>query len=69
MVKFSKEDFEIWSDFRSNPKTTLSTIEYELICKLHSEYYKHRFYKPCTCSPKTIKGWIKDLNILWDNGN
>jgi hypothetical protein len=35
---------------------------------LHSEYYKHKFYEPCTCSPKTINKWIKELNVIWDNG-
>ena len=69
MVKFSKEDFITWSDFRANPKTTLHPKEYKLICELHSVYYKHRYFEPCTCSPKTIKKWITDLNIIWDNGN
>lgn len=69
MVKFSKEDFEIWSEFRNEKSKTLHPKEYKLICEFHSIYYKHRYFEPCTCSPKTIKKWIKELNVIWDNGN
>jgi len=69
MVIFNKEDFEIWSNFRNVKKNTLNPIEFDLICRLHSEYYNHKFTKPCTCSPRTIKNWIKELNIIWENGN
>ena len=30
MVKFTKEDFKSWSDFRSEPKNTLQPNEFEL---------------------------------------
>ena len=43
--------------------------EFTLVCKLHAKYYKHSYYKPCTCNPKTVNRWIKDLNLIWDNGN
>ena len=69
MVKFEKKDFKLWTVFRMGKKLYLSPKEFELVCNLHSLYYKHSFYKPCTCSPKTINKWIKDLNIIWDNGN
>ncbi len=68
MVKFSKEDFKRWSEFRSEPKSTLQPNEFELICQLHSIYYNHKYHKPCTCNPKKIKLWIKELNIIWNNG-
>jgi hypothetical protein len=68
MVKFEKEDFTKWEIFRNNPKSTISGKEFELVCDLHARYKKHTYYKPCTCSPKTIKQWIKDLNVIWDNG-
>jgi len=68
MVKFSKEDFITWTQFREVKKDTLSDTEYRTICALHSKYYKHKYYRPCTCNPTTIKNWIKDLNIIWDNG-
>jgi len=69
MVKFEKKDFKLWTAFRMGKKLYLSPKEFELVCDLHSRYYKHSYYKPCTCSPKTINKWIKDLNIIWDNGN
>ena len=69
MVKFTKEDFESWSDFRSELKNTLQPNEFELICELHAKYYNHKYHKPCTCNPKKIKLWIKQLNIIWNNGN
>jgi len=69
MVKFTKEDFQSWSDFRSEPKSTLQPNEFELICQLHSVYYNHKYVKPCTCNPKKIKLWIKQLNVIWNNGH
>jgi len=68
MVKFSKKDFKIWTQFREVKKQTLSDVEYKLNCSLHAEYYNHKYYRPCTCSPAKIKSWIKELNIIWDNG-
>ena len=68
MVKFKKEDFEDWSKFRLGTKQHLSAAEFELVCQLHAKYYKHQYHKPCTCNPKKIKLWIKELNIIWDNG-
>ena len=68
MVKFNKQDFDSWSNFRSEPKSTLQPNEFDLICELHSVYYKHKYQKPCTCNPKKIKLWIKQLNIIWNNG-
>ena len=68
MVKFKQDDYAKWENFRMGTKSHLSAQEFELVCQLHSIYYKHNFHKPCTCSPKTIKQWIKDLNVIWDNG-
>ena len=68
MVKFNKQDFGDWSKFRENKKDTLEGNEFELICQLHAKYYNHKYHKPCTCNPKKIKLWIKQLNIIWDNG-
>ena len=68
MVKFNKEDFKNWSNFRSELKSTLQPYEFDLICELHATYYKHKYQKPCTCNPKKIKLWIKQLNIIWNNG-
>ncbi len=69
MVTFNKQDNEKWKLFRMDTKSYLSQAEFTMVCKLHAKYYKHKFYKPCTCSPKTINQWIRDLNKIWDNGN
>ena len=68
-IKFNKLDYGRWTEFRLGTSKHLSTDEFRLVCELHATYYKHRFYKPCTCSPKKIKKWINDLNAIWNNGN
>ena len=55
-----------WYNFRNNLSSTISRQQFELICQLHAKYYKHRYYKPCTCNPKTIKLWIAQLNDVYD---
>ena len=69
MVTFKKKDYERWKLFRLGKKSYLSRKEFEMVCKLHASYYRHSYYLPCTCNPKTIKQWITDLNKIWDNGN
>ena len=65
-IKFSKEDYDKWTEFLSVKSDRISGKEFEMICELHAEYFKHKFYKPCTCSPKTIKRWINDLTNIYD---
>jgi hypothetical protein len=67
MVKFKKADHEKWTVFRKGTKDVISAAEFDLVCKLHAEYHKHSFYKPCTCNPKLINRWIADLNVIWSN--
>lgn len=55
-----------WQLFRESVSNTVTRSQYEMICKLHAKYYNHSFYKPCTCSPKTIKTWIAQLNDIYD---
>jgi hypothetical protein len=68
MVKFEKLDYGKWTEFRLDTKSHLNAAEFELVCQLHAKYLKHKYQKPCTCNPKRIKQWIKDLNNIWDNG-
>ena len=68
MVKFSKDDYNKWLEFRQS-NNDLQNREYKLLCKLHSKYYKHPIHYPCTCSLHTINKWIKELNSIFDNGN
>ena len=60
-----EEDRLWWSNFREKKRNSLSNSEFEMICKLHSEYMNHKFFKPCTCSPKPINRWIEDLNEIY----
>ena len=55
-----------WERFRADVRNKLNEDQYNLVCTLHAKYYKHSFYKPCTCSPKTIKTWIAQLNDVYD---
>jgi len=68
MVKFDDYDFKLWSEFRMGKSDTILPTEFRMVCLLHSQYYRHTYYEPCTCSPTVIVRWIKDLNIVWDNG-
>jgi hypothetical protein len=68
-MKFNKDDRKKWKKFRMGKKSVISRAEYELVCQLHSAYYKHKLYYPCTCKPKEINKWIQDLNKVWENGN
>ena len=63
MEKLDKID---WKKFRESAGNTITKDQFELICQLHAKYYKHSYYKPCTCSPKTIKTWIAQLNDKYD---
>lgn len=63
MDKIDKKD---WEKFRSSQKNVLSKEEFTMVCELHAKYFNHTFYKPCTCSPKTIKSWIAQLNDIYE---
>ena len=68
MVKFNSHDRKLWKQFRVQKSDTISRIEYRMVCLFHSQYYKHEYHEPCTCAPKRIHQYIKDLNIIWNNG-
>jgi len=55
-----------WERFRSDVSNKLNKDQFELVCTLHAKYFKHSFYKPCTCNPRTIKTWISQLNDIYD---
>lgn len=63
LKEMNRQDYFKWKDFRESDKQNLNNDEFHLICELHSKLFLHTFFKPCTCSPKTIVQWIKDLNI------
>ena len=55
-----------WYQFTNTLSNKITQKQFELICKLHAKYYNHRYYKPCTCNPKTIKTWIAQLNDIYE---
>ncbi len=55
-----------WEQFKAEVTTKLTKPQYKLLCTLHAKYYNHRYYKPCTCNPKTIKTWIAQLNDIYE---
>ena len=69
VIKLEKDDYKKWTQFRMGEKSVITKTELEMVSFFHSKYYKHSYYIPCTCSPKTINRWIKDLNVLWENGD
>jgi hypothetical protein len=38
----------------------------DLLCRLHSKYYNHKYYEPCSCSPKRLLQWIADIDKIYD---
>lgn len=68
-VKFNKEEYDKWTEFKSANGNSINRQEQELIARLHSKYYKHSYYLPCTCTPKTYIAWIKQLNDIYANGS
>jgi len=66
MVRFLKEEYEQYSQVREKKK--LDTDAQEVIANLHAKYYKHSFYKPCTCSGKTWQQWVAQLNDIYGQG-
>ena len=67
MVKFNKQDYEKWKEFRMDNRSNISREELEMVSQFHSRYYGHKYYLPCTCSPRIINQWIADLNKIYGN--
>lgn len=67
-LKFNKEEYDKWTEFKAANGNSINRQEQELIARLHSKYYKHSYYLPCTCTPKTYIAWIKQLNDIYANG-
>jgi hypothetical protein len=68
VLKMSEYHYKRWKEFIQADSDTLTKEEQELLARLHSIYYKHSYYLPCTCSPKTYNTWIEQLNVIYNNG-
>ena len=64
--KMSTQQRIDWYDFQNNKSNTLTEIEFKLICTLHADLYAHKYYEPCTCSPKRIKEWIAQITRIYE---
>ena len=58
------EDVQWWYDFKKRYNgTKLDGSDFNILCELHSKYFNHSFYKPCSCNGgKVIKQWAKELD-------
>ena len=59
-------DKKDWQKFKEQVSTKLSQEQYKLLCKLHAKYFNHTYYEPCSCRPKELKRWIKDIDRLYN---
>mgnify|MGYP001120901742 CR=1 FL=1 len=59
--KHTKE-YLLWQDVKSRITSKMNRNDYKILCELHSELFKHKYYEPCTCSPKKIRQWIKEVD-------
>ena len=64
MEELDKKD---WDQFREKNSTRVTRQEVELVSQLHAKYFKHSYYIPCSCSPKTLQGWVDDLNRIYES--
>lgn len=59
-------DFDFWKKFRSNTSTRITYDELKRIAQMHSDYYKHTFFIPCSCNKKKIQKFIDDINKVYE---
>lgn len=66
-MEIKEGDLKNWKKFKKNyDGIRLNNTDFELLCRLHSAYFNHSYYKPCSCNGgKVIKGWAKDLDQLF----
>ena len=55
-------DFLSWTNFRYVKKGKITNTEFKLICELHSKYFNHKYYEPCTCTGQKYRDWIKEID-------
>ena len=63
-----KEDRILWEAFLNRKKQNeIDRQQIELIARLHSELYKHKYNEPCTCSGKIYNQWIAEINKVYES--
>jgi len=64
--KLQRKEYVKFKDVKTQRKLTVENAEF--VAFIHSKYYKHSYYVPCSCSPVTWNQWIAQLNDVYDNG-
>ena len=67
-IKLNKKEYDAWKDFKAIKSSTINKEEQELIASLHSKFFQHSYYIPCSCTPRHWNQWISDLNTIYENG-
>ena len=63
-----KEDRILWEAFLNRKKQNeIDRQQIELIARLHSELYKHKYKEPCTCNGKIYNQWIAEINKVYES--
>jgi hypothetical protein len=63
-----KEDRILWEAFLNRKKQNeIDRQQIELIARLHSELYRHKYNEPCTCSSKIWNQWIAEINKVYES--
>ena len=63
-----KEDRILWEAFLNRKKQNeIDRQQIELIARLHSELYKHKYNEPCTCNGKIYNQWIAERNKVYES--
>jgi hypothetical protein len=52
----------IWLELEKRITHTISREDFNTVCKLHAEEFKHKYYKFCTCNKKLLRQWLGELN-------
>ena len=66
--KLNKKEYDRWTEFKSVNSSSIQKEEQVLIAKIHSKYFIHDYYIPCSCTPRQWNQWISDINTIYDNG-
>jgi hypothetical protein len=64
--KLHRLEYVQFRDIKQNNKLLVEDAEF--IAFIHSKYFKHSYYVPCSCSPKVWNEWIAQLNNIYDLG-
>lgn len=62
-----EEDKILWKAFLERERQhEIDRQEIELIARLHSELYRHKYEEPCTCNGSIYRKWISEINKIYE---